>query len=674
MNDKFIKTAQILYNTSHSDVVKVASLVRKLQNLWKSLSDPSHRETVNKLTKESVGTLHVAKKLNEHLKSLTKAIQDGDLNSYLASINQVKLEIDNLNKELERIRLETNERFNETAKQLPEGYDLNLDTKYEKAPLKGFNWFKDRSHELFLGTNREESQASIFLIQKTLKALKPLYSNIEEFKSIYFTGNNLEQFFINFIDAVFNGNVVGQVEDKKEYRILKVETVPFEIPNLGAKVQATVLLKDAIRTLDSPAKMSLRGTTNVRLVSTPIHIEEKEPSTIPSPTEELRSSEIKTITNRKDKLKKIALIEEQLIPYQRTTLSDEGLAAALKEGYKKAFGEEPSKEVLAAGWAQVALESGRPIKLPNNNVGNIKATPDWIKSGNQFFVKNTVEFTPEGKKYIEKATKWRAYPTPEDGAAGYWRLIGNRYKAALNWMEAGDPKSASVALGLKGYYTASPKQYATSVGRLYEFFMEKIAPKFDDLKSEPKPINSPKPELKEWAADYSKEEKDAILNPVVNKEVSNKEVSINLDHPPANDVDELIKKLLAYKKNKIVKNAKAFKNNALIIIKTEADLSSKIEYCRVTSSLIRNYLGIKTNICLNDKEVEINCSGYGSKDKLNSVLQKISDITAETMKNKTGINIYPIVISDMISKYAEIDIDNILYHKRNFAFKRIKDG
>ena len=71
----------------------------------------------------------------------------------------------------------------------------------------------------------------------------------------------------------------------------------------------------------------------------------------------------------------------------------------LQNGYKKAFGKEPSIETLGIGWAQGSLESGRPTRLPCNNVGNIKATSDWLKSGKKYFVIDTKEIDKNGKEY-----------------------------------------------------------------------------------------------------------------------------------------------------------------------------------------------------------------------------------------------------------------------------------
>ena len=124
------------------------------------------------------------------------------------------------------------------------------------------------------------------------------------------------------------------------------------------------------------------------------------------------------------------------------------------------------------------------------------------------------------------------------GAVGYWKLIGGRYKQAMNWMAAGDPQSASVALGMKTYFTASIKRYAGSVGKLYEHFMVKLAPQMSGLKSAPTAAPGPKPELKEWAGQYSKEEKESVLSPGQFPVDTPTDVPTKTDKP--DEVDELM--------------------------------------------------------------------------------------------------------------------------------------
>ena len=173
-----------------------------------------------------------------------------------------------------------------------------------------------------------------------------------------------------------------------------------------------------------------------------------------------------------------------LVPYKITHLSTMELAEALREGYKKVRGADPTAEVLASGWAQAILESGRPVKLPNNNIGNIKATKNWIES-NDYFVKDAVEFTRGGEKFIEKAAKWRAYPTPTDGAAGYWQLINDRYGKSFSWMAAGDPIKATKYLKKGGWFTCPEEGYAKASNLLYSEFMKTIAPNMSNLQSNP---------------------------------------------------------------------------------------------------------------------------------------------------------------------------------------------
>jgi len=665
LNDNFIKTANQLNNTSQKDVVKVANLVRKLQNLWRSWSDPDHQETVARLREEAAGTLHSADKLIDNLKGLNLAINSGNVEDYVGALNLVKMEIENLEHEVEELKVGANAEFNETASNLPEGFDLNLETEYE-TPLKEFSWFKNREPDLYFG-----AEPTKHLLLRTLNATKPIYSDRSEFVKKHLDGPNLKQFLQNFIYAVFNGILKGKIKETPNGRALKVETASFSIPNLpDIQLTATVRLMDNTRGLN--ARMSLRSTDNVIMTSgaqKPIVTPEKnEPIIQEEEIEELPIIE----TSRKYALTKLSLYNQRL-PYQVTKLSDVEFAEALKEGYKKAFGKTPTAEILAGAWAQATLESGRPVKLPNNNIGNIKATSGWINAGSPYFIKDTAEFTGKGEKYIHRRAKWRAYSSPITGAVGYWNLIGGRYSKAMEWMAAGDPQSASIALGLKGYYTASPKQYATSVGRIYDYFMKKIYPQISDVKSDPTPPPGPKPELKKWTNDYSKEEKKAILAP--KKEVI--EETVILEEDDDDDyISKLMKRLVGNKPlTKLVKRS-ILKNQSGKVMISLSSKSSKIEiveFANVLSSVIRKLLRVNADVCCDENNIEINCYGLVNSEKLAIAAQELSSVTSKTMFDKTGSFISPTVLPECSSKFNILDIDDILSNQRKYNLKRISN-
>lgn len=361
------------------------------------------------------------------------------------------------------------------------------------------------------------------------------------------------------------------------------------------------------------------------------------------------------------------------IPYKTTKLSQLQFAEAMREGYRIAFGEEPTAEILAGGWAQAILESGRPVKLPNNNVGNIKATSGWVKSGNPFFTKRTGEYTSEGEYYIEEGTKWRAYSTPEAGAAGYWKLLGRRYPKAIDWMAAGDPTSASVVLGLNGYYTASIEGYSKSVSNIYQEFMTKIAPQMSGLESAPATPPGQKPPVKKWNKDYTKEERAEVLN-------SENDTAPTTEVPADDDeVDQLITKLIAGPLTKIVERAiikKALpKSTSLIILSSNsATIIEKIEFAHVASSMIDCYLDIDARVCRKEGDIQIHCSGSGTEMVMTGAIQDVCEMVSYGIKDRTGTRIYATAIAGGMSTFDEIKSDVLIKNRKQFNMRRIANA
>ena len=352
------------------------------------------------------------------------------------------------------------------------------------------------------------------------------------------------------------------------------------------------------------------------------------------------------------------------LPYKKNKLTQVEFAEALREGYKLAFGRDPTAEELAGGWAQGILEMGRGVYLPQNNVGNIKATKSWVQSGNPYFVMSTGEYTSTGEYFEHTGAKWRAYNTPAEGAAGYWKLIGGRYKVALDWMAAGDPTSASVALGMNGYYTASISMYSGRVNSIYGEFMEKIAPKLPGLKSEAKAPPGDKPAVKKWVADYSKAEKEAVLKP--KSETSD---------IASDDIEDLINQLYASNKPllNIVKQGilKKMLPTSNVLIRVAECTTNTLEYARLTSSLLNRYLDADSDICTNGKLIEISCSLLGSEQKVVNAVSAVCDLFASGMNKAVEYQVDYTVISGLISAHAIIDSNQLIANRRKFVLNRL---
>jgi len=359
-----------------------------------------------------------------------------------------------------------------------------------------------------------------------------------------------------------------------------------------------------------------------------------------------------------------------LVPLVRNKLSELEFARVLRKGYKLAFGKDPTLEVLAGGWAQGIHESGRPggiITLPNNNVGNVKAFRGWINSGGDYFVRDAFEYDKNGKKFTVKNDKWRSYPTPEAGAAGYWKLLGNdKYKRSLDWMAAGDSASASVVLGVNGYYTSSIKAYAKRTSNLNAEFIKRFTDDFPDLESDLRLPPGDKLPLKTLAQEYTKEERDAI-------DKKPDETNNQLDR----EVEELKDRLMANNSlSKIVKNSilkKKLPTSKVLVYVAGNNYCNKLEYSRVLSRVLK-IIDADALVCGDGNDVEIQCSAVGNEMTVIGAIQELCDHTLNGMNKYVDSGLSVIVLSGLISIHDIVEHSVLISNSRLFNLGRILNG
>lgn len=512
------------------EVVKVAGVLQKIKKFFKKIVDPVYRREIEDFEVNTLNLQQSSAQLQQALKHLENSIGAGDLEKYKENFDLTKEltlkvlhELRNLNQKGELVQsiieyytdkeLAQSDFVGKLKQQMPAEFDLEFGP--QAVSFTSYNWLSSTQPSDIQIRGGEKSAENRFFqeIGRIVKDFNLI--PLEQFKAIL-TGKK-EELVNNFKQAIIAGTI-RNIHPKKPSAEVKnvragiveitIDTVPFKIPDTNIYLTCTVEIVDA-RATNPERALSLKSTLHM------------------APARGTRAELWSELIKQAEEL-----------PYKITTLSDLDLATVLREGYKQAFGNDPTAEALAGGWAQVILEAGRPVKLPDNNFGNIKAGTDWINSGKPYFVKSTKENDKAGKQYTETGTKWRAYNTPVEGAAGYWGFLGRGYKEALDWMAAGDPTSGSVALGMKGYYTANIQKYAKGVGSLYQEFMTSIAPKLAGLKSLPVSEPGEKPMVKNWSSEYSKEEKQAALGH-----------SSAVQAPPSetspNEVDQLINTLYA---------------------------------------------------------------------------------------------------------------------------------
>ena len=337
-----------------------------------------------------------------------------------------------------------------------------------EAPFASFPIFKN-SKIVFTANSKNRIIDDI----STAIISDPRTNSLDETEIDNSLKSNWDEIFNRLQLAIQNGRVTrysvtptraNQISRAKGEMTLVVSVARFDLPGLEIPIRGTITLGDN----------KLTGTMEPELV--------------------VRFFKAEVPKDWKMPQKKVAWhkFASQMRPYQLMKNDELTLAKALQKGYQKAFGEPPSLELLAFGWAQSVLERHPNLGLPHYNIGNIKATSDWIKAGKPYFVKSTKEIDKEGKEYTEQGTKWRAYDTIEDGAAGYWKLIGGRFKNAMPFIQSGRPVQAAASLGKSGYYTANVEKYSSNVGKLYNKFMTDIAPKlgYQPSLSAPEPTPS----------------------------------------------------------------------------------------------------------------------------------------------------------------------------------------
>lgn len=164
----------------------------------------------------------------------------------------------------------------------------------------------------------------------------------------------------------------------------------------------------------------------------------------------------------------------QLIPAQVKQIGEGEAAYALREAWKKLYGDYPSNNSLALMWSQWALETGRGKAIWNYNFGNIKrsADEDYCMYRCNEDINGKLEwFDPPNKQ-----TWFRSYSTAVDGAYDYIRFLSQKQRYQIAWaaVKAGDPAAFGHALKMAGYYTANEAQYTKGLVSLTNEFKGKI--------------------------------------------------------------------------------------------------------------------------------------------------------------------------------------------------------
>lgn len=646
LNSLLQKNAFDLLAISEDQILKSAGIVQKVKNFFSKLVNPEYRKQVLDLESETITAQEIIEKLDQALENLRESISSGNLEEYKLRAREVQELSLLLLKELKVVNQETKEvkeilrrtytkedmtqedflpRFKSS---LPKEYDLELNTLLRR-PLKSFEWYKN------LSINDISVNSSLILLLKKIAEVfrRPNYAYEEEQIKSLLSEDKFQELLFNFTEAIINGEII-QVKPKVPSKnvpnaqfgqtFISITTTPFLIPKTNILVSCEVGLIDLKSSIVSRNKLSIQYIGNVTVHGNPKN----------------------SVYHGLQQLKK----EAQQTQTKMTTLSELELAKVLQSGYEKVFGSSPSVEVLGFGWAQAILEAGRPIKLRGNNIGNIKASEDWVKLGKPYTVMDTEELDKSGKAYVHSGAKWKAFNSPVEGAIEYWSFLQRKHPSALRWA-ASDLSSAVVSLAAGSYFTANIKKYSAGVQKLYQEFVSKLAPQLN-ISSSPLPAPGPKPEMKDFGGQYSKEEKEKIRS-LQNRNTEIQE-SNNSDESSLDQIDSLLTSLYASSGpiTQIVKNSllqtllPTTKITARFLSEQETNKNEKIKFAIGMEKLLKDFLGAETKIDKDNLLLFANISGsrYSVLEATQALSNSLSDSLEILHPQKSKI--YSVVVAE----------------------------
>lgn len=169
-----------------------------------------------------------------------------------------------------------------------------------------------------------------------------------------------------------------------------------------------------------------------------------------------------------------------LVPTTRTSYTVPQMIEAFIRAWYHEFNEMPKKEAIGVIWSQTAIETGATTSMWNNNIGNVKYSPNKdpnADTGVKYMMLANVWEIIKGKKIIfqppDPATWFRAFDTLEEGIRFQLNFLKNkRYKSSWKAVEAGDPVQFAHLLKVAKYYTAPEDEYAKGMRFHFNKFMK----------------------------------------------------------------------------------------------------------------------------------------------------------------------------------------------------------
>lgn len=168
----------------------------------------------------------------------------------------------------------------------------------------------------------------------------------------------------------------------------------------------------------------------------------------------------------------------------KTPITKEEAIEALWNGYLQYFASPPTPECIQVIAGQWGLETGWGVSMHAWNYGNVKSIEgdgfDYVyfacnellsrASADAYFAKDPQHtkiqaYRDDGNAWIwfypkHPGCRFRAFVSPEEGAADHIGLLVKHFPAAMRAAQAGDPILYAHALRESHYYTADESAYS----------------------------------------------------------------------------------------------------------------------------------------------------------------------------------------------------------------------
>lgn len=311
---RIIRTAALeLANTNTKQIVKVAGIMRRLQNWIKALTNKDYADEIDKIRFESGALQGTAKDLNDKIEELLRAIKNGDIEEYEVSLNLVKQlsndlvnELKTINKkveenkpevpnvpdialpELSKVKSETidepegletynremwddkkihSEIVNTTERIIKKSFpdhDVPIGRGKIGVSVQNFKWFKQYLPDKIHLKEGNQDGGRQFILNQTVKLIERETKLTKE-EALDLLKNNLGEFFSRLKIAILNGTLqyyypaipTKPGEGSIKFRhigemAVKIHTSDFIIPEINVRASTLVTLGEVIVTRSKP--------------------------------------------------------------------------------------------------------------------------------------------------------------------------------------------------------------------------------------------------------------------------------------------------------------------------------------------------------------------------------------------------------------------------------------